>query len=79
LMGAPLYLDIIAPERLRSTAQAVLSMVGVGIAGIISNLGSGWLLDHAGIDFLYGVMGMASAVLGTLVWWILPPPERAQE
>jgi len=79
LMGGPLYLDIIAPERLRSTAQAVLSMVGVGIAGIISNLGSGWLLDHAGIDLLYGTMGIASAVLGTLVWWILPAPERAQE
>jgi MFS transporter, PPP family, 3-phenylpropionic acid transporter len=79
LMGGPLYLDIIAPERLRSTAQAVLSMVGVGIAGIISNLGSGWLLDHAGINLLYGTMGIASAVLGTLVWWILPAPERAQE
>jgi MFS transporter, PPP family, 3-phenylpropionic acid transporter len=73
LMGGPLYLDAIAPERLRSTAQAVLSMVGVGIAGIASNLGSGWLLDHAGIDTLYAVSGAVSALLGCLVWWILPP------
>ncbi len=76
LMGGPLYLDIIAPEKLRSTAQAVLSMVGAGIAGIVSNLGSGWLLDHAGIDFLYGTMGAGSAILGALVCWFLPLPQR---
>ena len=79
LMGGPLYLDIIAPEKIRSTAQAVLSMVGAGIAGIVSNLGSGWLLEHAGIDILYGAMGLGSTVLGALVWWILPLPERSQE
>ena len=79
LMGGPLYLDIIAPEKLRSTAQAVLSMVGVGIAGIVSNLGSGWLLDHAGIDILYAVTGLGSVILGALVCWILPLPQRAQE
>src|SRR5262245_23030427 len=76
LMGGPLYLDVVAPEKLRSTAQALLSMVGVGIAGIVSNLGSGWLLDNAGINALYAVTGIGSAVLGCLVWWILPAPER---
>ena len=79
LMGGPLYLDIIAPEKLRSTAQAVLSMVGVGIAGIVSNLGSGWLLEHAGVDILYIVTGIGSAVLGVLVCWILPLPERLRD
>jgi PPP family 3-phenylpropionic acid transporter len=79
LMGGPLYLDIIAPERLRSTAQAVLSMVGVGIAGIASNLTSGWLLDHAGIDILYYVTGVGSAALGATVWWFLPLPQRSRE
>lgn len=79
LMGAPLYLDGIAPEKLRSTAQAVLSMVGVGIAGIASNLGSGWLLDHAGVDALYAVTGLGSALLGCIVWWILPSPARAED
>lgn len=78
LMGGPLYLDVIAPEKLRSTAQAVLAMVGIGIAGIVSNLGSGWLLDHAGIDILYFVMGSGSAFLGILVWWILPLPEHGR-
>jgi PPP family 3-phenylpropionic acid transporter len=78
LMGGPLYLDVVAPEKLRSTAQALLSMVGVGIAGIVSNLGSGWLLDNAGINVLYATTGIGSALLGCLVWWILPAPERAE-
>jgi MFS family permease len=78
LMGGLLYLDVVAPEKLRSTAQALLSMVGVGIAGIVSNLGSGWLLDTAGINVLYGATGLGSALLGCLVWWILPAPERAE-
>jgi PPP family 3-phenylpropionic acid transporter len=77
LMGGPLYLDVVAPEKLRSTAQALLSMVGVGIAGIVSNLGSGWLLDNAGINVLYAATGVGSALLGCFVWWILPAPERA--
>jgi MFS transporter, PPP family, 3-phenylpropionic acid transporter len=75
LMGGPLYLDVIAPEKLRSTAQAILSMVGVGIAGIVSNLGSGWLLDHAGVDILYVASGVGSILLGALIWWILPLPQ----
>jgi MFS transporter, PPP family, 3-phenylpropionic acid transporter len=79
LMGAPLYLDIITPEKLRSTAQAVLSMVALGIAGIVSNLGSGWLLEQAGVDILYIVTGIGSVILGVLVWWILPLPEVLRE
>jgi len=79
LMGGPLYLDIIAPEKLRSTAQAILSTVGAGIAGIVSNLGSGWLLDHTGINVLYALCGASSAILGALVCWMLPRPERARE
>jgi MFS transporter, PPP family, 3-phenylpropionic acid transporter len=78
LMGGPLYLDVVAPEKLRSTAQAVLSMVGVGIAGIVSNLGSGWLLDAAGINALYAGTGIGSVLLGCLVWWILPSPVRCE-
>ena len=79
LMGGPLYLDVVAPERLRSTAQAVLSMVGVGIAGIVSNLGSGWLLDAAGINVLYAATGIGSVLLGCLVWWILPSAVRSED
>lgn len=75
LLGGPLYLDAIVPGRLRSTAQALLSMIGIGIGGIVSNTGAGWLLEHVGADAPYIVSGLGSLALGLLVWWILPDPE----
>lgn len=71
-LGGPLYLDAVTPEKLRSTAQAVLSMVGAGIAGIISNVGSGWLLEHGGIDAIYWIGGIGCVALGSLVGAVLP-------
>ena len=78
-LGSPLYLDAVAPEKLRSTAQGILSMVGAGLAGILSNLSAGWLVDHSGIDALYLICGIGSLTLGVLSYWILPFVERRQE
>ncbi|MGE5819757.1 MAG: MFS transporter, partial [Deltaproteobacteria bacterium] len=72
ILGSPLYLDDVAPEKLRSTAQGILSMVSVGIAGILSNIGAGWLIQHAGIDLLYWVSGIGCIVLGGMVGALLP-------
>ena len=77
VLGAPLYLDTVVPERLRSTGQALLSMVGVGIGGIASNAGAGWLLEHLGPDAPYIFSGIGSLILGSLVCWILPSTEGA--
>lgn len=71
-LGSPLYLDVVAPEKLRSTAQGILSMVGAGIAGIASNAWAGWLIDRSGIDVLYLICGVGALTLGALAWWILP-------
>jgi MFS transporter, PPP family, 3-phenylpropionic acid transporter len=71
-LGSPLYLDAVTPEKLRSTAQGILSMVGAGIAGIVSNASAGWLIDHGGIDWVYFICGAGSLVLGASAWWILP-------
>ncbi len=71
-LGSPLYLDAVAPEKLRSTAQGILSMVGVGIAGIASNTAAGWLLERGGTDALYFICGIGSLALGALTGWILP-------
>ncbi len=60
-LGSPLYLDAVAPEKLRSTAQAVFSMVSVG-----------WLVDRGGTDLLYLICGIGSLTLGALAPWILP-------
>lgn len=78
LLGGPLYLDAVVPGRLRSTSQALLSMIGVGIGGMTSNAGAGWLLEHAGADAPYIASGIGSFILGGLVWWILPSPEASK-
>jgi PPP family 3-phenylpropionic acid transporter len=75
-LGGPLYLDVVAPEKLRSTAQGVLSMVGGGLAGILSNLSAGWLVEHKGADRLYLICGIGSLMLGLLATWILPSVKR---
>jgi MFS family permease len=77
LLGGPLYLDAVVPERLRSTGQALLSMVGMGIGGIVSNAGAGWLLEYVGPNAPYVVGGIGALVIGSLVYWILPSPEVA--
>nr|NIO11250.1 MFS transporter [Deltaproteobacteria bacterium] len=79
MLGAPLYLDLVTPERLRSTAQAVLSMAGMGIAGIASNTGTGWLLEHVGPSAPYIIGGIGSLLLGLLTWGILISPEKIQK
>lgn len=79
LLGGPLYLDAVAPEQLRSTAQGLYSMVGMGLAGIVSNLGAGWLLENVGIDAPYLVGGIGALVLGGFTWYLLPEPEKFNE
>jgi PPP family 3-phenylpropionic acid transporter len=75
-LGSPLYLDAVAPEKLRSTAQGVFSMVSVGVAGIVSNIAAGWLVDRGGTDLLYLICGIGSLALGALSLWILPAATR---
>ena len=78
LVGGPLYLDAVTPERLRSTAQALLSMAGMGIAGIASNAGTGWLLEYVGTSSPYIIGGIGSLALGLFTWGILISPEKVR-
>jgi PPP family 3-phenylpropionic acid transporter len=78
-LGSPLYLDVVAPEKLRSTAQGILSMVSAGVAGIASNLSAGWLVEQGGTDLLYMICGVGALALGILSGWILPQPIRKRE
>jgi MFS transporter, PPP family, 3-phenylpropionic acid transporter len=71
-LGSPLYLDVVAPEKLRSTAQGIFSMVSAGVAGIASNTAAGWLIDRFDVDLLYLLCGIGALTLGALAWWILP-------
>jgi MFS transporter, PPP family, 3-phenylpropionic acid transporter len=70
-VGSPLYLDIVAPEKLRSTAQGLLAMVASGVAGVASNIFAGVLIDRSGIGLVYFICGLGSLILGALAPWIL--------
>jgi PPP family 3-phenylpropionic acid transporter len=79
VLGAPLYVEAVVPERLRSTAQGLLTMVGASLGGITSNLLAGWLLERVGPDAPYLAGGAGALALGALVPLALPRPRRPPE
>ena len=78
VIGGPLYVEQVVPERLRSTGQGVLAMVGFGAGGIASNAGSGWLIDQVGAWAPYTVGGLGAIALGLAVPLLLPAPRRPE-
>jgi len=79
MMGGPLYVDRVAPGRLRSTAQGLVAMVGLGLGGIASNTAAGWILDHFGANAPYVIGGAGALVVGLAIRWILPPVAHEDE
>jgi PPP family 3-phenylpropionic acid transporter len=78
IVGAALYVDAVVPERLRSTGQGLLAMVGVSVGGISSNLAAGWLLEHVDPAAPYRVGGLGALALGLALPLLLPPPRRPE-
>jgi PPP family 3-phenylpropionic acid transporter len=76
VIGGPLYVEAVVPERLRSTGQGLLAMVGVSLGGISSQVSAGWLLEHVGSDAPYAVGGIGALLLGCLVPFVLPTTSR---
>lgn len=79
VIGAPLYVDRAVPERLRSTGQGGYAMVGISIGGILSNLLSGWLIEHVGPAAPYVVGGVLGLALLAALPLLLPEPHRPEE
>lgn len=79
MMGGPLYVDRAAPGRLRSTAQGLVAMVGLGLGGIASNTAAGWLLDNVGANAPYLIGGAGALVVGLAIPWVLPPVAHEEE
>jgi PPP family 3-phenylpropionic acid transporter len=77
LIGCPLYVEAVVPERLRSTGQGMLAMVGTSLGGMCSYLFTGWLMDQMGTDAPYIAGGIGALVLGCAIPLIIPPPIRA--
>lgn len=79
LIGAPLYLDLAVPQRLRATGQGLVASVGLGLGAILSNAGAGWLFDRFGPATPYGLAGGSALVLAVLVYRTLPEPYRPDD
>ena len=79
MMGGPLYVDRVAPGRLRSTAQGLVAMAGLGIGGIASNTAAGWLLDNVSANAPYLIGGVGALVVGLAIPWILPSVAHEDE
>ncbi|MBW2229998.1 MAG: MFS transporter [Deltaproteobacteria bacterium] len=63
ILGIPLYVDRVVPERLRSTAQGVLAMIGISLGSLLSNISAGFLVEWVGPRAPAQVAGIASLVL----------------
>jgi len=72
LIGSPLYLEKLVPERLRSTAQGAMAMIGIGAGGLVSTVATGWLIDQTSIEVAYFAGGAGGLVLGISLRWMLP-------
>lgn len=72
IIGAPLYVELVVPERLRSTGQALISTVGISLGGILSNIGTGWLMDAFDARTPAIVGGVAGILLTIALPWLVP-------
>ena len=69
LPGIVCYAPTLAPESLRSTAQALCNVVCNSLAGVLLGLVGGWMIAAFGARALY-VSVSAVALLGGLLFFI---------
>ncbi len=53
LMGSVYYIDSLAPDSLKSTAQTLATAIFFGVSGIIGSFGGGWFIDNFGLHTMY--------------------------
>lgn len=66
LTGTVYYIDSLAPQELKSTAQTLASAVFFGGSGIIGSYGGGWFIDHLSLRQMYQVGIVISIVVSVL-------------
>jgi len=67
LNGAVYYIDSLAPDELKSTAQTLATSLYGGVSGILANYGGGWVIDNLGIRKLYSI-GIYAIIIVTLLF-----------
>jgi MFS transporter, PPP family, 3-phenylpropionic acid transporter len=78
VVGAPLYVEQCVSERLRSTAQGALAMLGFGLGGVVSTWLSGIMLDRFGATSPSLAGGIGGFALAALLPFFLPRPVRSE-
>ena len=76
IVGVSLYVEVVVPERLRSTGQGLVAMIGISLASMLSSTHCGWLLDRFGANAPYLVGGTGAVLLAATIPWLLPRPTR---
>ncbi len=79
MLGAPVYVDSVVPPQLRSTAQALLATIAVGLGNFCSSLLAGWLLDRGGPEAPYWAGGVGALALVLLLPRLVPALPRGSE
>ncbi|HXC49830.1 MAG TPA: MFS transporter [Candidatus Limnocylindrales bacterium] len=76
VVGSALYVEAVVPGKLRSTAQGLVYMIGVGIGGVVSSAAAGALVDAYGPRAPALVGGLGGAMLAIALPWVLPKVSR---
>jgi PPP family 3-phenylpropionic acid transporter len=79
IVGAPLYVEQCVSERLRSTAQGALAMLGFGLGGVLSTWIAGVMLDRFGAASPSLAGGIGGFALAGLLPLFLPRPARRRD
>jgi len=66
LNGSVYYIDELAPEELKSTAQTFATSMFFGMSGIVGSYGGGWMIDNYGLKTLYWVGLWVSIIISVL-------------
>jgi len=72
VLGTPLYANDVVPAHLRATGQGLLAMLGVSLGSIVSNFGSGWLVEAVGPRAPAQIASVVSLLLALALPWMLP-------
>lgn len=69
LNGSVYYIDSLAPDNLKSTAQTLATSLYMGLSGVIANFGGGLIIDNLGLKKLYS-LGIIIILVGLFLFSI---------